>query len=103
MSNNDVEVLEEEKLTGEVNFKVILVGDSNVGKTSISLRLTKNEFAENQSATIGYEFFNFFAKYKNKKIMLQIVDTCGQEKYNSLSQNFFTNASAAFVVYSITE
>jgi small GTP-binding protein len=53
------------------------------------------------AATIGFEFFPFIVKYKNKTLKLEIWDTCGQEAYRSLIKTFFNNSSLAIIVYAI--
>ena len=64
---------------------------------------TKQKFDEQYKSTIGFEFFYFNVKIDNKIIKLQIWDTCGQEIYRSLVNNFYRNTSLAIVVYAIDE
>ena len=99
--NYKVEVLYQEISDFELSFKIIIIGDSGVGKSCLSLRATKNVFEELYSPTIGFEFMTFFIKVDDKPIKLQIWDTCGQEVYRSLITSFYTNSSLAIVVYSI--
>ena len=80
----------------------ILFNYLGVGKSCLSIRASKNEF-NNTKATLGFEFFNYNIKYKNKIIHLKIWDTCGQEVYLSLVNNFYRNASLAIIVYAIDE
>ena len=54
-------------------------------------------------STVGFEFFSFNVKIKDKVVKLQIWDTCGQEIYRSLVTNFYRNSSLAIIVYSIVE
>jgi small GTP-binding protein len=83
---------------------VIVIGNSGVGKSCLSVKATKNIFTESYSATIGFEFFTFNIKLNNNKVIkLQIWDTCGQEIYRSLITNFYRNCSLAIIVYSVTE
>ena len=82
-------------------FKIILIGNSGVGKTSITNNALKNIFFESYRATIGMEIFSLFVKVNHKIIKLQIWDTCGQEIYRSLITNFYRNSSLAVIVYSI--
>ncbi len=86
-----------------LNFKIILIGDSGVGKTCLSIRATKNIYNENQSATIGFEFFSFVVEYKNSIIKLDIWDTCGQEEYRSLMKSFYLGSSLIIIVYAINK
>ena len=87
----------------DMMIKVILIGDSGVGKTSVTYRATKREFLEKISPTLGFEYFPFVLKYKEKVIKLEIWDTCGQESYRSLIKSFFTNSSLAIIVYAIDD
>ena len=86
-----------------INFKLILAGDSGVGKSSILKRAVQNKFDENYQATIGFEFLLMHFLVNELKIKLQIWDTCGQETYRSLIQGFYRNTSLALVVYDINK
>jgi small GTP-binding protein len=97
----DYEILPEDFSQPDLNFKVIVIGNSGVGKSSITKKATKNIFEESYNATIGFEFLSFILKIKNTIIRLQIWDTCGQEVYRSLITNFYRNSSLAIIVYSI--
>ena len=85
-----------------INYKIILVGDSGVGKTCILMRAVNNKFSENYQATIGFEFLLMYFQVNNIKIKLQIWDTCGQEMYRSLIQGFYRNTTATILVFSKT-
>ena len=87
----------------DLNFKLIVIGDSGVGKSCITTRATKDMFLESYSATIGFEFFSLCVKINEKNIKLQIWDTCGQEIYRSLISSFYKNSSLAILVYAINE
>ena len=87
----------------DLSFKVIVIGNSSVGKSSLVDRATKNRFIEDYTATIGFDYFSFYIKYDNKIIKLQIWDTCGQEIYQSLITNFYRNSSLALMVYAIDD
>ena len=84
-----------------LTFKIIIVGNSGVGKTSITNNAVRNVFFDSYRATIGMEIFTLFVKVNNKLVKLQIWDTCGQEIYRSLISNFYRNSSLAVIVYSI--
>lgn len=90
-----------EKNISELSFKIIIVGDAGVGKTCLTRRATADEFSEDYSSTIGFEYFDFNEKINDKNINLKIWDTCGQEEYSSLIVNFYREASLAMLVYSI--
>ena len=95
------QLLNEEFTEYDSSFKIIVVGDSGVGKSCLTLRATKNHFEESYSPTVGFEFFTFNIRVKDKNIKLQIWDTCGQEAYRSLITSFYRNSSLAIIVYSI--
>jgi small GTP-binding protein len=103
MAEGDYEwkVLDQNTGDYELSFKMIIIGDSGVGKSCLSLRGTKNIFEPMYSPTIGFEFMVFFIKINNQIIKMQIWDTCGQEVYRSLISSFYNNASLALIVYSI--
>ena len=97
----EVEVLDQETNEFELSFKLIIIGDSGVGKSCLALRATKDSFEKLYSATIGFEFMTFFIRVDGKAIKLQIWDTCGQEVYRSLISSFYNNSALAIIVYSI--
>ena len=88
-------------IENEIGFKIIVVGDSGVGKTSITSNAIRKIFEEKYSPTLGFEFYTYNLKIDDKKIKLQIWDTCGQEAYKALICSFYRNASLAILVYSI--
>lgn len=69
---------ENENINHEVMFKVILIGDQAVGKSSILSRITGHEFKDNYDATVGVEFGNFIVNVEGKIIKMQIWDTAGK-------------------------
>ena len=85
----------------DISFKIVIIGDSFVGKSCLTIKAAKNLFENYYTATVGFEFFTMLFKINAKIIRLQIWDTCGQEEYRSLIQNFYRNASLAILVYSI--
>ena len=96
------ELLPDDYTKYDMNFKIIVIGDSGVGKSCLTNKATKNIFEESYNATVGFEFFSFNIRMNNKVIKMQIWDTCGQELYRSLITNFYRNSSLAVMVYSIT-
>ena len=84
-----------------MSFKVIVIGDSGVGKSCLTNSAVKNTFEESYNATVGFEFFTFNIRMFDKVIKLQIWDTCGQELYRSLITNFYRNSSLAIIVYAV--
>ena len=103
---NDVTIIDydqDETVKSDLNFKIIVIGNAYVGKSSLIDRGTKNRFINDYNATIGFDYSPFIIKYDNKIIKLQIWDTCGQEIYQSLITNFYRNSSLAIMVYSIID
>ena len=86
----------------EMMFKVVLVGDSFVGKTNIMSKYIKNEFHEDSKATVGVEFGSKQFKIEGHTIKAQIWDTAGQERYKAITSAYYKGAKGAFVVYDIT-
>ena len=83
-------------------FKLIIVGDSNVGKTNIMSKYIHNKFNYTSKATIGVEFGTKIVTIDNKKIKAQIWDTAGQERYKSITSAYYKGAKGALIVYDIT-
>ena len=104
--NIKIELLQDSQLSQTdnfINFKIIIVGESGVGKSSLLKRAVQNKFDENYQATIGFEFLLMHFKVNDLKIKLQIWDTCGQDMYRSLVQGFYRNTSLALVVYDVSQ
>ena len=86
----------------EMMFKVVLVGDSFVGKTNIMSKYLKNEFHEDSKATVGVEFGSRQFNIEGHLIKAQIWDTAGQERYKAITSAYYKGAKGAFIVYDIT-
>ena len=86
-----------------ITCKVVLVGDSGVGKTCIIQRYVNNDYNENteSTSTSTYSYKTLDFKEYNKSISLDIWDTAGQELYRALAKNFYLNASIGILVYDI--
>ena len=84
------------------SLKVVLLGESGVGKTSIISQLMEQEFNDEQTATTGATFSTKTMVFDNKGICFEIWDTAGQEKYRALTKMFYKDAGAAILVYDIT-
>ena len=95
------EILPDDYSQYDLSFKIIVIGDSGVGKSCLTMKATKNLFENSYNATVGFEFYSFNLKVEDKIVKLQIWDTCGQEVYRSLITNFYRNSSLAIMVYSI--
>lgn len=83
-------------------FKVVLIGDSGVGKSNLLSRFTKNEFSLESKSTIGVEFATRTINVDNKMIKAQIWDTAGQERYRAITSAYYRGAVGALLVYDIT-
>ena len=86
----------------EYLFKLVLIGDSGVGKSNILKRFTKHDFDLESKSTIGVEFSTKSVIIDNKKIKAQIWDTAGQERYRSITSAYYRGAVGAILVYDIT-
>jgi len=82
--------------------KVVLLGDTGVGKSSLVLRFVQNNFKPFSESTIGASFMSKMIMVSGKPIKFQIWDTAGQEKYHSLAPMYYRGAAAAIIVYDIT-
>lgn len=83
-------------------FKLVLLGESAVGKSSLVLRFVKDVFQEYQESTIGAAFLTQTVVIDDSTIKFEIWDTAGQERYHSLAPMYYRGAQAAIVVYDIT-
>jgi small GTP-binding protein len=101
IDNYNYEILSEDYTSFDMSFKLIVIGDSGVGKSCLTNNAIKNTFDDAYNATVGFEFFTFNIRFNGKVVKLQIWDTCGQELYRSLITNFYRNSSLAIMVYSI--
>ena len=104
MSSNDkIEILYEYTTKYDIMFKIIIIGNSGVGKSCLTLRVTKNKYIDNYTPTIGYENSSLFFRINEKIIKFEIWDTCGQETYRSLIKSYYKNASLVILVYSVDD
>lgn len=83
-------------------IKVVLLGSSGVGKSSIIFRYVSNEWDEHQQTTLGAAFMDKQLDYRGVRFKFQIWDTAGQEKYAPLAQMYYRDANVAILVYDIT-
>jgi len=86
-----------------IPVKVVLVGDTGVGKTCIIQRYVNNSYSEENESTFSSTYTNKVLEFKeyNKKLSLDIWDTAGQELYRALAKNFYLNAAIGILVYDI--
>ena len=83
-------------------FKLVLIGDSGVGKTNILARFIENKFNLESKATVGVEFGTKIFELNNTKIKTQIWDTAGQERYKSITGAYYKGAKGALLVFDLT-
>ncbi|KAK2403615.1 ras-related protein RABA5a [Trifolium repens] len=86
----------------EYLFKIVLIGDSAVGKSNLLSRFARNEFDSNSKATIGVEFQTQMVEIDGKEIKAQIWDTAGQERFRAVTSAYYRGAFGALVVYDIS-
>jgi len=84
-------------------FKVVLIGDSGVGKSNLLSRFTRNQFNLESKSTIGVEFATRSIKVDQKTIKAQIWDTAGQERYRAITSAYYRGAVGALLVYDISK
>ncbi|CAH2073258.1 unnamed protein product [Thlaspi arvense] len=83
-------------------FKLVLIGDSGVGKSQILSRYARNEFSLDSKATIGVEFQTRTLVLDHKSVKAQIWDTAGQERYRAVTSAYYRGAVGAMLVYDVT-
>ena len=86
----------------EYIFKIIIIGNSNVGKTSLIHRFIDNKYNEKHLATLGCNFHMKTISINEKIIKIQIWDTAGMEKYQSITKSYYRGAQACLIVFDIT-
>ncbi|XP_057505644.1 ras-related protein RABA4d-like [Actinidia eriantha] len=84
-------------------FKVVLIGDSAVGKSQLLARFARNEFSVDSKATIGVEFQTKTLAIDHKTVKAQIWDTAGQERYRAVTSAYYRGAVGAMLVYDMTK
>ena len=96
-------MIEDEEEDDYISCKIVLLGETGVGKTSIITRYIANSFSQVVMTSTGSSFFSKKIEInENKRVKLQIWDTAGQEKYRSLAKIFYQSASVAILVYDVT-
>ncbi len=86
----------------EIVYKILLLGDSSVGKSSLMMRFADNYYEENNVSTIGIVSKKKDIIINNQKIILNIFDTSGQERYHSISKNYIRNSDGIIFVFDLT-
>ena len=84
-------------------FKILLLGDSSVGKTCFLLRYSDDTFTENHISTIGLDYrFKLVNLENDKKVKLQIWDTAGQDRFRAITKNYYKGAHGIILMYDVT-
>jgi len=86
----------------DYTFKVIMLGDASVGKTSLTIRYISGSFLEDLKLTIGVDFYSKTTNFKDNKVKLQIWDFGGEERFRFLLSQYCKGANGAFFLYDIT-
>ncbi|KAL0353299.1 UNVERIFIED_CONTAM: Ras-related protein RABA5a [Sesamum angustifolium] len=92
----------EEEQTEDYLFKIVLIGDSAVGKSNLLARFARDEFYPNSKSTIGVEFQTQKVEINGKEVKAQIWDTAGQERFRAVTSAYYRGAVGALLVYDIS-
>ena len=89
-------------LQGLTEYKILLLGESGVGKTTIFTRYISNNVDKNNSATIGVDFEIKTLEYKGKKYSIKLFDTAGQERFQGITRSYYKMGEAFLIVFDLT-
>ena len=89
-------------MTAKYIIKILTLGDTMVGKSSIVLRFSDNKFDENQFATIGIDFKTKYIKVRDASVKVLIWDTAGQEKFRNIAKQYYKGANGVLLIYDVT-
>ena len=92
----------DEEGSEEYLFKIVIIGDSAVGKSNLLSRYARNEFNPHSKATIGVEFQTQSLEIDGKEVKAQIWDTAGQERFRAVTSAYYRGAFGALLVYDIS-
>ena len=87
----------------DFTFKILIIGESAVGKTAILKRYCDDEFHEEMISTIGVDFKSKIVTYENKTIKLQLWDTAGQERFRNITSSYYRGTQGCLIVYDVTK
>jgi small GTP-binding protein len=86
----------------QIHFKCVVLGNSGVGKSCLTLRFVRDEFVDGQETTIGAAFLTKNVFLEDANVRIEIWDTAGQERYRSIAPMYYRQAQAGIIVYDIT-
>lgn len=87
----------------DVVLKILTLGETSVGKTSIIMRYTEDKFSQQFLSTVGIDFKSKIIEHKGKKIKVLLVDTSGQVRFRNIAANYYKSADGILFVYDVTQ
>jgi small GTP-binding protein len=84
------------------SLKIVVIGESGVGKSCFLLRFVKDTFEEQHPSTLGIEFLSKVVQTENQRVQLQLWDTAGQELFRSVTRGYYRGSSGALVIFDLT-
>jgi small GTP-binding protein len=103
MSSRNVYLFKLENLTTTLQIKLLLIGDSGVGKSCCLLRFSEDSFTPSFITTIGIDFKIRTIELDGKRVKLQIWDTAGQERFRTITTAYYRGAMGILLVYDVTD
>lgn len=94
-------ILDKTQTYHDALFKVIIIGDSGIGKSCVLKRLMEDDFKDDHDVTVGVEFGSYLIKVEEKILKLQVWDTAGQESFRSITKIFYRGAHVVILAYSV--
>ena len=98
-----IEEVNSNEVKEDYKLKLVIVGDSGVGKTNLIKRFVSNTFTPNSKATVGVEFISKSYRINNQVFKIEMWDTAGQERYKSITAAYYKGAKGALIVYDTTQ
>jgi small GTP-binding protein len=89
--------------SSDIILKILTLGESSVGKSSIIRRFTNNKFNEQFLTTVGVDFKSKIISYKNKKVKVLLVDTSGQDRFRNIANNYYRSADGILLVFDVSK
>lgn len=95
--------MDNKEMEFDMIFKVLIIGDSGVGKSNLLLRFIKNEYSESLKSTVGAEFSSKLMTVEQIVVKVQIWDTAGQERYRSMTDIYYKGAKGVLIIFDLTK